>query len=156
MKLAQIIIALGLVGIWVWVLGRPALTKIFDRSRRDPVGAFSQGMSSLSSVPTGPGARGGSRSQQAALARMNRASAQKRRLQIMLGLLVAVVVSLMLAITRGGTFVVQHLLLDVCLLSYVGLIAKAGAARNNRGTRVATRPVEAVKNPVYARTANGR
>lgn len=150
----QAIVIVGLAAVWIWVLGRPVLQNLFDRSRRDPVGHFTREMSVLgaparqrSGRSVGLGSNGPS---------LSRRNAQKRRLQIFLGLGIATVVSLFCAVFFGGIFVVQNVVIDVLLVAYVVMAARAGAAQHERGAKVTRLNVENIPNPVYARAANGR
>lgn len=149
------IVIVGLAALWIWVLGRPFLANVFDRSRRDPVGHFNRELSVL-----GSGSSQGSRLSSARLgggpAAMGRRSAQRRRRQILLGLAIAAVVSLVLALVFGGNFVVQNIIIDVLLVAYVALAARAGATLREQGSKVTRLNVEHIPNPVYVRAANGR
>lgn len=152
MQPVQTIVIIGLAAVWIWVLGRPVLQNLFDRSRRDPVGQFNREMSVLGAVPnrrTGPigiAGKGPSLGQQ---------SAQRRRRQIFLALAIAAVVSLGLAVFVGGVFVVQHIVIDVMFVVYVAMAARAGAAQQERGAKVTILGRDQISNPVYAKAANG-
>ncbi len=152
----QAIVIVGLATVWIWVLGRPVLQSLFDRARRDPVGHFNREMSVLGSSPgIGKGSRPSS-SSRPGMASMGRQSAQRRRLQVFLGLGIAAVVSLVLAIVFRGAFVVQNLIIDVLLVAYTVMAARVGGVQREQGAKVTMLNVDHVPNPVYARTAEGR
>ena len=152
----QAIVIVGLATVWIWVLGRPVLQSLFDRARRDPVGHFNREMSVLGSTP-GVG-RGGSPSfaARSGASSMGRHNAQRRRLQIFLGLGIAVVVSLVFALAFRGAFVAQNLIIDVLFVAYTVMAARVGGVQREQGAKVTLLKVDHVPNPVYARTAEGR
>ena len=149
----QAIIIVGLAAVWIWVLGRPVLQNLFDRSRRDPIGHFNREMSVLGSVP---GRSSRPIGLQSGMSRGPGRGAKKRRLQIFLALGISAVVSLILAVIWGHPFVYQHLVLDVLLVGYIALAAKAGAAQRERGSKVTVLKLERTEAPAFARAANGR
>ena len=130
MSLISTIVLLLLVAAWGWVLGRPLLQSMLNRSQRDPVGHFNRQLSVLGNAPrqsaafAGPIAAGPSRSM------------KRRRLQWFMALVMAAVVSLLLGLVLGGIFWWQHLLLDVLLVGYVALAARIGAAERERANKV--------------------
>ncbi len=148
----QAIIVVGLATVWIWVLGRPILQNLFDRSRRDPIGHFNREMSVLGSAP---GRSSRPVGLQPGLSRGPSRSARKRRLQIFLALGIAAVVSLVLAVIWGHPFVYQNLVIDALFVGYVALAAKAGAAQQERGSKVTVLKLERNETPAFAKAANG-
>lgn len=65
-----------------------------------------------------------------------RSSMKRRRLQWLMALVMAAVVSLVLAVAVGGVFVWQHVLIDVLLVGYVALASRMGAIESERGSKV--------------------
>ncbi len=53
-----------------------------------------------------------------------------------MALVMAALISLVLAVAIGGVFVWQHLLLDVLLFGYVALAARTGAIERERSSKV--------------------
>lgn len=148
MALLDTLIIAAMVLLWGWVLGKPVLANLFGSMRRDPVGAFARQLDVLGGAPrlamTGPGARSPSRRRQAA-----------RRRQVFLALVVSVVTSLSLALVVGGVFTTLHLLMDVLLLSYLGLAAVVGGRQVSRAPNVVRlRPARPMPiQPRYARVS---
>ena len=130
MNTISYIVLILLVSAWAWVLGRPLVQNLLNSSHRDPVGHFNRQLSVLGqqqSAHHGPRAFAGNFQAQ---------SAKRRRLQWFLGFVIAAMVSLVLAVAVGGSFIWQHLLLDVTLVGYVYYAARAGAAERERSAKV--------------------
>ncbi len=130
----QFLVAGALIAAWAWMLGRPILTNLFRRSRRDSVGHF--------------------RYQQAVLGRpldedpFSRRSViqtvlqplrdwrgqplERRRLQVMLGFSFATFFSLLTAIAFRGSAIRLFLIMVVCFAAYLGYAAYVGAAQIRR------------------------
>ncbi len=153
MSLIQTLVLIGLVVVWGWVLGRPLLQNTFNRARRDPVGHFNRNMSVLGQAPRRSLDHSSSMSSRGVQGlgmqglgmQGNRVRsggswatqpARKRRLQVMMGLLLAVMVSALLAVVAQGIFVAQLGVLAAALVLYVGLAAVAGAREAERGDKV--------------------
>jgi hypothetical protein len=68
--------------------------------------------------------------------------AQKRRRDVLIGLLVAVGITLVMALFSGGSmmFLVLHLLADICLGAYIYMLLQMKSRQHERRTKV--RPVE--------------
>ncbi len=90
------------------------------------------------------------------MASMGKNNAQRRRLQIFLGLGIAAVVSLILAVAFRGAFVAQNIIIDVLFVAYTAMAARVGGVQRERGAKVTLLKVDHVPNPVYVRTAEGR
>lgn len=141
MNLISSLVLLLLVVAWGWVLGRPLLQSLLSRSQRDPVGHFNRQLSVLGNAPRQSNAlsshgMGGSSLGQPMGFSPIRPSMKRRRLQWCMALVIAAVVSLGLAVTAGGIFVWQHLLLDALLIGYVALAARTGALERERAAKV--------------------
>lgn len=162
MSVVQTLVLGGLVAIWGWVLGRPLLQSTFNRARRDPVGHFNKNMTILGQAPRrsldhhskfanrgvqGLGMQGmtmhGGRVQTArghgrvaGAGSFSGQPARKRRLQVMLALVIAVLISAVLAVMMRGLFVAQVAVLGAVLVLYLGLAASAGGREAERGTKV--------------------
>ena len=136
MNLIQTLALVGLVAVWAWVLGRPLLQNVFNVARRDPVGHFSKQLSVLGRAPERSSQIPGPSSMGTSNQAWGRQSAKKRRLQVMMALVMAVVVSAVLAIALQGIFVWQLALLAFLLVGYVALAARAGAYETEHGSKV--------------------
>jgi Mg2+/citrate symporter len=136
--LISTIVLLLLVVAWGWVLGRPLLQSLLSKSHRDPVGHFNRQLSILGNAPRQSSAMGQSNALgfSPQFASMQRSSMKRRRLQWFMALLMAAVVSLVLAVTVGGVFVWQHVLIDALLVGYVVLAARMGAIERERASKV--------------------
>ena len=150
MALLDTLIIAAMVLGWGWVLGKPVLANLFGSLRRDPVGSFTRQLDALGRAPrlavTGPAARPSVRRSQAA-----------RRRQVFLALVIAAVTSLGLAVVFGGVFVTLHLVMDVLLVSFLGLAAVASRPRERSATVVRLRPARPLTmQPRYARVAGER
>ena len=164
MTLVQTLVLGGLVAVWGWGLGRPLLQNVFNRARRDPVGHFTRQLSVLGQAPSrslahssgrpargnqafgAPSARGGWAHQ----------PARKRRLQVLMALVIAVVASGALAVFVGGLFLAQAGVLAGALVVYVGLAAVAGARESERGTKVRYLDASRTVEPARVRAASDR
>lgn len=121
----QAIILGALAAVWLWVLGRPLIRSLFNMARRDPVGHFNRNMSVLGQAPQKSLAY-----RQGSVGANNLRMARQRRLQIFLALCIAVVVSAGLAIAFRGLFIWNNVIMDVLLVGYTLMAAKAGAELN--------------------------
>lgn len=130
------IVLLLLLAAWGWVLGRPLLQSLLSKSQRDPVGHFNRQLSVLGNAPRQSSALGQSPLGQPLGSRPAQSSMKRRRLQWFMALVMAAVVSLVLAVIFGGVFVWQHLLIDAFLIGYVALAARMGAIERERGSKV--------------------
>ena len=159
MPLISTIVLLLLVVAWGWVLGRPLLQSLMSKSQRDPVGHFNRQLSVLGNAPKQSAALG----QPSGLGQPMgfspaRSSMKRRRLQWFMALVMAALVSLVLAVTLRGVFVWQHLLIDVLLVAYVGLAARMGAIERERGSKVTNLHVAGTNTgqPAYLRAVGER
>lgn len=151
MNLIQTLALVALAAVWAWVLGRPLLENLFNVARRDPVGHFNKQLSVLGQAPERSLSQASNGSQG-----WGRQPARKRRLQLMMALVIAVVVSAVLAIALQGIFVWQVGLLAIMLLGYVGLAARAGAYEAERGTKVAYLNADRTNSPVQIQAIGER
>jgi len=85
-------------------------------------------------------------------------SMKRRRLQWFMALVMAALVSLVLAVAVGGVFIWQHVLIDVLLVGYVLLAARMGAIERERGSKVTNLPVMNTSGaqPSYLRAVGDR
>lgn len=72
---------------------------------------------------------------------MSLADARRRRLNILVGLGAACAVSLLLALVMGGKFWLLNLVLDLSLVAYVALLARAQKIHTERRAKVRYLPV---------------
>ena len=131
MSLISTVVLILLVVAWGWVLGRPLLQSLLNRSHRDPVGHFNRQLSVLGQAPRHSGGMGPS-----TITAPSRNANKRRRLQWFMAFVIAAVVSLVLAVLFGGAFVWQHLLIDALLVGYVALAARMGALERERSAKV--------------------
>ena len=154
MSLISTLVLILLVVAWGWVLGRPLLQNLLNRSHRDPVGHFNRQLSILGQAPRHSVGKSSS-----SFASPSRTSMKRRRLQWFIGFVMAAAVSLVLAVVFGGVFVWQHLLIDVLLLAYIGLAARMGAVERERSAKVTNLRVVGGQNsgsPSYLRAVGER
>ncbi len=131
MSLISTFVLVFLVAAWGWVLGRPLLQSLLNKSHRDPVGHFNRQLSVLGQAPRESARFGSGPSLGPARNPMKR-----RRLQWFMALVMAAVVSLALAVVFGGAFVWQHLLIDALLVAYVVIAARVGSIERERASKV--------------------
>jgi hypothetical protein len=131
MSLISTVVLILLVVAWGWVLGRPLLQSLLNRSHRDPVGHFNRQLSVLGQAPRHSGGMSSS-----TITAPSRNANKRRRLQWFMAFVIAAVVSLVLAVVFGGAFVWQHLLIDALLVGYVALAARMGALERERSAKV--------------------
>lgn len=136
MSLISTIVLVLLVAAWGWVLGRPLLQSLLSQSQRDPVGHFNRQLSVLGNAPRQSSAIGQPSALGQSFGANRRSSMKRRRLQWFMALVMAAVVSLVLAVVVGGVFVWQHLLIDALLIGYVVLAARMGAIERERASKV--------------------
>jgi len=129
----QFIVAGALVAAWAWMLGRPLLTNLFRRSRRDSVGHFRYQQAVLSQQ-AGYVAVGGRRwaDRPRPIHRWRSQPRQRRRLQTMLGFAMATFFALLLAIALRGLFIRLLLVMALCSLTYVSVAAFIGSRELKR------------------------
>ncbi len=134
----QFIIAGALVAAWVWMLGRPLLTSLFRRSRRDSVGHFRYQQAVLSR-PAGYEEAATSRwvDRPRPLRAWRSQPIERRRLQTMLGFALATFFSMLLAIALRGMFVRLFLIMALCNVVHIGVAAAIGARELRRRDREA-------------------
>jgi hypothetical protein len=151
LALLDTLIIAALVLGWGWVLGKPVLANLAGSMRRDPVGSFNRQLDVLGRAPrlavAAPAARLPASRRQAA-----------RRRQVFLALVISVVTSLGMAVVFGGVFTTLHVVMDILLLSYLGLAAAAGRQAVRRSPNVVPlRPAPTVVfQPRYAPAAGDR
>lgn len=144
------ILLFGILLGWAWVLGRPLLATILDRSKRDPVGHFNRQISTLSQKPPGGIATG------YGYVGTSRSTYRKRR-RTALAFVIAALVSLVLALVFRGVFIAQHLVIDAAFVGFGFLAARAGAAEAERNTKVSyLGPQVATSRPTYLRAVGDR
>jgi Mg2+/citrate symporter len=131
MSLISTVVLILLVAAWGWVLGRPLLQSMLNRSHRDPVGHFNRQLSVLGQAPRHSATLGSS-----SIIAPSRNAMKRRRLQWFMAFVMAAVVSLVLAVAFRGVFVWQHLLIDGLLVAYVALAARMGAMERERSAKV--------------------
>ncbi len=136
MSLISTIVLVLLVAAWGWVLGRPLLQSLLSQSHRDPVGHFNRQLSVLGNAPRQSTAIGQTSALGQPIGFNRRSSMKRRRLQWFMALVMAAVVSLILAVMVGGVFIWQHLLIDALLVGYVVLAARMGAIERERASKV--------------------
>ena len=133
----QFVVAGALIVAWVWMLGRPILTNLFRRSRRDSVGYFRYQQAVLSQ-------QGGPRRRSSLLWEdrprpllyWRSQQLEQRRLQTMLGFAIATFISMLLAIALRGVFVRLFLVVGICFVLYLCVAAYIGAAQLRRQLEV--------------------
>ena len=131
MSLISTVVLILLVAAWGWVLGRPLLQSLLNRSHRDPVGHFNRQLSVLGQAPRQSVGRPPS-----SMMAPSRNTMKQRRLQWFMAFVMAAVASLVLAVVFRGVFVWQHLLIDGLLLAYVAVAARMGAMERERSAKV--------------------
>ncbi len=148
----QFIIAGALVAAWAWMLGRPLLTNLFRRSRRDSVGHFRYQQAVLSR-PAGYEDEAPSRwaDRPRPLRAWRSQTIERRRLQTMLAFALATFFSMLMAIALRGVFVRLFLIMALCNVVHIGVAAAIGArelrrrereARARAATRIAAKTAE--------------
>lgn len=154
MSLISTIVLVLLVAAWAWVLGRPLLQSLLNSSHRDPVGHFNRQLSVLGQAPRESARLGTGLAFPPA-----RNTMKRRRLQWFMALVMAAIVSLLLAVVFGGAFVWQHLLIDALLVGYVIVAARIGAAERERAAKVTDLRIVGGQNsdrPSYLRAVGDR
>ncbi len=135
MNLITTVVLVALAAVWLWVLGRPLIMTFLNAARRDPVGNFNRKMSVLAEAPQRSLAQpapigGGFRPAPGS-------SVRRRRLTIFMALVICVVVSAVLAVIFRGLFIWNSAIFVVALAAYTLLAARAGAAEQERASKVA-------------------
>ncbi len=133
----QFVVAGALVAAWAWMLGRPLLTNLFRRSRRDSVGHFRYQQAVLSQQSVHE--HGSSRSwsdRPRPIVSWRSQPLERRRLQTMLGFAIATFVALLLAIALRGFFTRLFLVMTLCFVAYLGMAAVIGSIQLRRQTEV--------------------
>ncbi len=140
----QFVVAGSLIAAWAWMLGRPILTNLFRRSRRDSVGHFRYQQAVLSQ-PMGEQPRSRSWSDRPRpFADWRAQSVERRRLQLMLGFSLATFTSLLLAIALRGSFIRLFALMAVTFVAYIGVAVYIGSSQLRRMERGERNLVSAV------------
>ncbi len=140
----QFVVAGALIAAWAWMLGRPILTSLFRRSRRDSIGHFRYQQAVLSSSHDGGAVpRRWWTDRPRPIADWRDQPKERRRLQTMLGFAMATFASMLLAIALRGPLIRLFVLIGVCFLAYLCLAAVVGsmelrAAEAVRRQRAAT------------------
>lgn len=145
----QFLVVGALIAAWAWMLGRPILTSLFRRSRRDSVGHFRYqqavlgqslfedsdvglGMASSNTDRLAKSVTGVGSSRPRPIADWRAQPIERRRLQLLLGFAIATFLSLLLAIALRGPFIRLFLLMAVCFAAYLGIAALIGASQLRR------------------------
>jgi len=159
MSLISTVVLVLLVAAWGWVLGRPLLQNLLNKSHRDPVGHFNRQLSVLGQAPRESSRLGASNIGGGVGFTPARNSMKQRRLQWFMALVMAAVVSLFLAVVFRGAFVWQHLLIDGMLVAYVVVAARVGAIERERASKVTNLHVvggQSQGQPPYLRAVGDR
>jgi hypothetical protein len=112
------------------MLGVPLIKNMIQRDRSDSVGDFNRQLNQLAKAPRRSLAvqRGHSDRRTAFTPAAWRAQpARSRRRQVFLALCISAVTSLLLGVAFGGVFWALHIVMDVLVVGFVGLAARAGA-----------------------------
>lgn len=134
----QFLIAGALIVAWGWMLGRPILTNLFRRSRRDSVGHFRYQQAVLGRPLEDDPFFSRRSVVQTAIQPFRDWRAQpreRRRLQVMLGFGFATFFSLLMAIALRGSAVRLFLIMLACFAVYLGYAAAVGSAQLRREER---------------------
>ncbi len=136
----QFVVVGALIAAWAWMLGRPVLTNLFRRSRRDSVGHFRYQQAVLGQSLfedagterfddlTTDRASGRPRP----IADWRAQPVERRRLQLLLGFAISTFFSLLLAIALRDVFIRLFLLMLVCFAAYLCIAALIGASQLRR------------------------
>lgn len=130
----QFLVAGALIAAWAWMLGRPILTNLFRRSRRDSVGHFRYQQAVLGRpLNEDPFSRRSVlQTVLQPLRDWRNQPVERRRLQIMLGFSFATFFSLLLAIALRGAAIRLFLIMIVSFAAYLAYAAYVGAAQLRR------------------------
>ena len=130
----QFLVAGALIAAWAWMLGRPILTNLFRRSRRDSVGHFRYQQAVLGRpLDEDPFSRRSvTQTVLQPLRDWRGQPLERRRLQVMLGFSFATFFSLLTAIAFRGSAIRLFLIMIVCFGVYLGYAAYVGAAQIRR------------------------
>lgn len=129
----QFVVAGALIAAWVWMLGRPILTSLFRRSRRDSVGHFRYQQAVLSRPAVHePRVWWSFADRPRPLADWRAQPIERRRLQMLLGFAIATFLSLLLAIALRGSFIRLFAMMAVCFVAYLGVAIYIGSAQLRR------------------------
>lgn len=130
----QFLVAGALIAAWAWMLGRPILTNLFRRSRRDSVGHFRYQQAVLGRpLDEDPFSRRSvTQTVLQPLRDWRGQPLERRRLQIMLGFSFATFFSFLMAIALRGSAIRLFLIMVVCFAAYLGYAAYVGAAQIRR------------------------
>ncbi|MFN0090784.1 MAG: hypothetical protein ACKVWR_11035 [Acidimicrobiales bacterium] len=171
----ELVLLVVLGCLWVALLAPPILRSLGNRARADSVGTFRRQLSVLErTAPASPAARAGfrvARTQRHGFATLRgsesgpvrpavaaRRAAQRRRRRLLVGLLVAVPVTAVLAWFSSRWFVVLHLAVDAALVGFVTLLMRAQRIAAEREMKVAFLPhgnAGAEPTMLLSRSANG-
>lgn len=123
----QFVVAGALIAAWAWMLGRPILTSLFRRSRRDSIGHFRYQQAVLSGpLDGGEVPRRWWTDRPRPFADWRDQPKERRRLQTMLGFALATFASMLLAIALRGLLIRLFALMAVCFLAYLCLAVVIG------------------------------
>lgn len=142
----QFLVAGALVMAWIWMLGRPLLTTLARRSRRDSVGHFRQQQAAIGrSIAADQTDRASWRPGLHPLASWRAQPIERRRLQLLLASAIAAFGSLLLAIALRGLFIRLFLLMAIAFVGHVLIAAFIGARElraleAERSGRIEVRP----------------
>lgn len=149
----QFVVAGALVAAWVWMLGRPILTNLFRRSRRDSVGHFRYQQAVLSRSAgheVGPSRSFSYRLNPFAAWRSQ--AVERRRLQLMLGFAIATFVSLLLALALHSIFTRLFFVVSGGFIIYLGVAIYIGYAELRRQEAIHARSRQAYRIEQEAQT----
>lgn len=138
----QFVVVGALIAAWAWMLGRPVLTSLLRRSRRDSVGHFRYQQAVLGQSLFDDATDEGSAAPLAdvggrprPIAEWRSQPVERKRLQLMLSFAIATFVSLLMAIALRGAFIQLFVLMAVCFATYLGIAAIIGASQLRRQER---------------------
>ena len=157
----QFVVATGLVAAWGWMLGRPLLTNLFRRSRRDSIGHFRYQQAALGQQ-LDEGHRSGGRwaGRPRPLADWRAQPVERRRLQLLLAFAMATFASALLAIALRGLFVRLFVIMvllfaaHLCIATVIGTV-QLRRAEQERMARLAA-PADNGARPSTSRARTGR
>ncbi len=123
----QFLLAGALVVAWIWMLGRPLLTRLARRARRDTVGHFRYQQAAIGRTVAQEPPEGLSSSLLRPVTEWRAQAVERRRLQLLLGAALATFASALLAIALRGSFVRLFLVMTIGFTAHVLVAAWIGA-----------------------------
>jgi hypothetical protein len=130
----QFLVAGALAVAWIWMLGRPLLTMLARRSRRDSVGHFRHQQAVLGrSIGVDVPVRSPWLRALRPVAEWRSQPVERRRLQLLLGFAIASFVAALLAIALRGVFVRLFLVMAIGLVVHLLVGAWIGARELRAG-----------------------